>query len=372
MTTPVWPSSLPLVWTNTGTISQQTLITDSSQGVSVPTALRRLSRVPGATTQISWTFLEGEYKIFVAFWRDTLLNGQKWFYMQMPTAMGIAWCVVRCTSDVFTANMTGHRKWDVSMNIDIRERPIGTLDPPPAVPPPDPYWDYVILLLRGEGSEGSTSIVDSSKYGNALTTEGGSVFVQHGVQHLGGGAIAFAGGWLTFAGDPFDFNAVSFTVETWVQFADLAAVSQQSIFSVRTVPFTDGAVTLYAETTGNIDFFTCADGFGNDPLSMGTDTGAIDTGNWHFVSMTQIVNGRLSDSTNRWLIHVDGVLHGNYTGPINGTFGSNINIANYGQTVGAQHFEGYMQEYRVTRGIPRYSDANYDVPTGRFPNFGPT
>lgn len=130
MTTPVFPVDLPDVWTNQGSPTAQVL---SGTDDTAPLAFRRLSRNPSAKSQVTWTFLEGEYKIFVAFFRDQLLFGHKWFYLRLPTALGFQYCVVRC-SEVYTANQTGFDKWDVSLSLYIRERPVGGFDSGPLTP----------------------------------------------------------------------------------------------------------------------------------------------------------------------------------------------------------------------------------------------
>lgn len=126
--TPIYPTSLPDVWSYQGTPVDQVLrtsTTSAGNGATEPTSpiqYRNRTRVPAASVQVGWSFLEEEYKIFVAWWRDTLLIGHKWFWTKLPSAGGITWMICRFSDTNFTTTQAGHRYYQVTANIDIRER----------------------------------------------------------------------------------------------------------------------------------------------------------------------------------------------------------------------------------------------------------
>lgn len=247
----------------------------------------------------------------------------------------------------------------------VLSRPPGP--PPPAPPgppgppppqPPDPYFADVVLLLHGEGTDGSTTIVDSSSYDHTLT-QSGTVSVDTAQGEFPGGSVDFSSGHLVGTGAKFDFNNDSFTFEAWIRTPSLSA--EQSIFGSDTSDDSQGSFTLYIVTNGQLVFFT-ANEFGNHPIGVGTPPAAIVTDEWMFVSLTQSASSLTADT----YIHVNGMLLGSNSGAYNGSFGFLIKAGDYQSR---QPFPGWMQEYRVTVGVARYTAANYAVPTQRFPNY---
>lgn len=115
-----YPSTLPGVSTFNGQPTTQVLATG---GEGAPQAYRRRSRVPGSTDQVGWRFLEGDYAIFIAWWRETLLFGHRWFYIRLPSAEGIRWHVARFADKNYAAKLQGHRYWEVTAELEVREGP---------------------------------------------------------------------------------------------------------------------------------------------------------------------------------------------------------------------------------------------------------
>jgi hypothetical protein len=96
----------------------QVLATDTELG---PKAFRRRSRQPGAFTPVSFRFLESDYATFVAWWKTTLKYGHKWFWIELPSAGGITWHVARF-AERYKATLDGHRYWNVTARLELRER----------------------------------------------------------------------------------------------------------------------------------------------------------------------------------------------------------------------------------------------------------
>lgn len=118
MATPEYPSTLPGPGTFTVEPTSQVLATEAELG---PKAFRRRSRQPGAFTSVSFRFLETDYSVFIEWWRTTLKYGHKWFWIQLPSAGGITWHVARF-AERYAAKLDGHRYWNVTAKLELRER----------------------------------------------------------------------------------------------------------------------------------------------------------------------------------------------------------------------------------------------------------
>ncbi len=239
--------------------------------------------------------------------------------------------------------------------------------PPPPPPPVDPYFAHVALLLHGEGSPGSTSIVDSSSNHIAMNTHG-TVTIDTSQGEFSGGSMDFpsgGGNWLWTQSELLGFNSRDFTVEGWVKIPNLASSDGQSIFCVRNeVIEADGQTTLFVHADGTVEFYS-GDGFGNNPVGFSAPAASWPADEWVFFSLTQVYTGPIAGIL---YLHLNGVLVASHTGRISTAYPVGINIGNYGYQSADQDFIGKIQEYRVTLNIARYTADNYSVPMARFPN----
>jgi hypothetical protein len=215
--------------------------------------------------------------------------------------------------------------------------------------PVDPDFANVSLLLHGDGTNGSTTITDSSPTPKTVTAEGNAQ-ISTVQSKFGGASIAFdgTGDYLTVPSSPeFAFGTQDFTVEAWVYFGNLTAFS--SIASSRT----SGSSTLTGWTVGiNANevpyFYTNSFNIQGSALSQNT---------WHHIAVTR--------SGTSLKMFVNGTQEGgtatdskDYT---NQTFAVGAAID------GAQVFNGYIDDLRITKGVARYS-ANFTPPTAPFPD----
>lgn len=120
MATPEFPSTLPGVESLSLTTDLQVLTPDEGPGAL---EYRRRTRVPSAVGTVTFRFLEGDFAVFNTFYVQTLLRGHKWFYLNLPSAAGIAPHLVRCLSHR-KAPSKGFNYREVSMEIEIRGRRI--------------------------------------------------------------------------------------------------------------------------------------------------------------------------------------------------------------------------------------------------------
>lgn len=117
MATPVYPDNLPGVL-SFRLIAAPQVLTNDADG---PQDFRRFSIVPGAEAEISFRYLESGYAMFRDWYTNTLTRGLRWFMLPVPSAAGLTSHVVRF-ADRPRGTLQGHRYWEVSAQIEIRER----------------------------------------------------------------------------------------------------------------------------------------------------------------------------------------------------------------------------------------------------------
>lgn len=225
-----------------------------------------------------------------------------------------------------------------------------------AAGPTDPDFANVSLLLHGDGANGSTTIIDSSSAARSATIIGDTQ-ISTAQSKFGGSSIAFdgTGDALTFP-DSDDFYLPSdFTIETflyansWPSTVYLFGQYQTADFAPVVGYFANGNPGILASSNNSSAFLLVT--------SSGTP---LATGAWHHVAWVR--------SGNRWSIYVNGterlIAASNSGTPYNSTgafrIGNLITTNNF-------PFNGYIDEFRITRGVARYQ-ANFTPPTAPFPD----
>jgi hypothetical protein len=79
------------------------------------------------------------------------------------------------------------------------------------IPGSDPYWDSVLLLLRGDGN-----FTDSSKYGRTLTAYGNAAANAAGKYGTNSIALDGTGDYLSLSSSDFAWGTSDWTAEAWV------------------------------------------------------------------------------------------------------------------------------------------------------------
>lgn len=211
----------------------------------------------------------------------------------------------------------------------------------------DPYFSSVVALCHFNGSNGSTTITDSSSYARALTVAGNAQIST--AQSVFGGASLLldgTGDWVTSAyAAILGMGTANFTFEGWLR----TSTMNRALLDLR-VSGNPGIYFGVAATTGYLQAFcnagTSVSAFGN--------TNVCD-GNWHSFAFSR----------------VSGTLYFFVDGAADGSVSMTNNISGGQMTIGAANnltvnFAGNLDEFRLTNGVGRYTSSY--TPSGPFPN----
>jgi len=214
----------------------------------------------------------------------------------------------------------------------------------------DPYFSSVAILLRMDGT-GST-FTDSSGTPKTITANGGAS--QTTAQSKWGGKSLLLDSLsksLSFNSSGFSFSG-NFTMECWVYMTGSA--SSYTLLEGR------------ANFSAYQDFVWYLDRGGYHGFVVASSGGRFD-GTSAVVPQNQWVHIALVRSNGVFSAYVNGVrdtLQVSYTQTISPASGTLLLGSN-----GTNGFSGYIDDFRVTVGVARYTGASFSVPTAAFPNF---
>ena len=229
--------------------------------------------------------------------------------------------------------------------------------------PVDGDFSAVSLLLLGEGTNGSTTILDSSSNNFSITANNGAQ-ISTAQSKFGSSSIEFLGtantGLSVSPDVDFQFGTGDWTVEAWIYQRNLAVYT--TLLEIGDHQNQNSFVILTGFNNGNVLSLYCASFF--DAPSTGT----LVTNQWQFVTVSRqgnflyfSVDGTVDTPVafNRDLTSTSTVSVGYVYGYV-----PNFNNNSY-------RFDGYISNLRITKGVARYTE-NFDVPTAPFPIYSPT
>lgn len=226
----------------------------------------------------------------------------------------------------------------------------------------DPYFNYVSLLVPGNGPNNSINFKDWSKYDTELT-RGGDTIISNTQSKFGGTSIYLdgTGDFISIPSSPqMNFGSGDFTIEAWIR------LTTNTVANVIMSNMTDGSATnsyyYFITTAAGLLQFQIRDGAGLQNL-IGTTTIPINT--WTHVAVTR--------SGNNIKLFVNGVLEGTLiSSKVLTQRVTNIGRFFYNGS-NLSYFNGYIADVRVTKGLSRYNDT-FEVRDRAFPykNFDQT
>jgi hypothetical protein len=210
---------------------------------------------------------------------------------------------------------------------------------------PDPYWDNVVLFLKGNGENNSTNIIDSSP-NPKIINRFGDTLISTAQSKYGGSSIYFDGNedYLTTAtGSDFNFSNLSFTIEFWLYRISVNGTNNR-LFSTG-----EGGSEKIILEFGN-STLTCSLGFSGSFIAPVSTTISLSV--WTHIAYVR--------DGNNFRLFKDGSLVSSNT--------STYSIPNATSVViGAWLFSGsysrfilgYIDSFRITKGVARYT-ANFN------------
>jgi hypothetical protein len=227
--------------------------------------------------------------------------------------------------------------------------------------PADPHWANVVLLLRGNGAQNGTTIVDSSPYAHTLTNYG-NVRLDRNLPPPGAArpysadvaSMYFDGtgdGVSAAAHSAFAWNGADWTVEG---FAYMQTTGDRCAFDNRNGSNTGCGIYL------SLSAGTHKLGYASNAAVLATSSNSIPNQAWTHWAVT-----RAADTVRGYLAGSKGF---EYTDTR--TFASSGVVPFVGCTYSqGQGFLGSLDEVRLTKGVARYTGASFTPPTMAFPNF---
>jgi hypothetical protein len=208
----------------------------------------------------------------------------------------------------------------------------------------DPQFNSVSLLLSFDGTNGSTTFIDSSSSPSTVTASGNAAITTTAPK-FGTGALALdgVGDYLSVAsGSKFQFGTGDLTVECWV-YVDTGN-SNAGLFTM------GGVTTGLAVSIFNGNWYLTFAGLG------GNSMGLVTAGVWQHLAVTR------GGTSARMFIN------GNQLGA---TLTNSTNLTDNAPKIGyyyttAYTFKGKVDEFRITKGVARYT-SNFTSPTAAWP-----
>ena len=217
----------------------------------------------------------------------------------------------------------------------------------PSFTPADEYFQNVSLLLHGNGTNGSTTITDNSPSPKTVTAVGNAQ-ISTAQSKFGGASIAFDGTGDYLATNLSINNSFiqnNFTIECWIY---VTSTTEGGAFGLI------GNQYFGVRLQSGFDSFYFNGASGTPFISMGS---SLTRGAWNHIAMTK------SGTTGYGF--VNGVSTGSTSVVSPSITTSNLHIGFYFDT--PYVFAGYIDEFRVTNGIARYT-ANFTPPAAPFPD----
>jgi len=233
--------------------------------------------------------------------------------------------------------------------------------------PTDPDFANVSLLLHGDGTNGSTTIVDSSSNANSVIANNGAQISTTILDPFdeSSGSIEFLSsantGLSVSPSTDFQFGTGNWTVEAWIY--QRSQVLYSTLLEIGDHSDANSLFISVGGTSGG--FLVYSSGF------FGPQTDVFTLNTWQHVAVT-----RAEDFLYFFL---NGTIVGNsggYAFNKNLTDISAVSVAYpYGLIPAAgdnnYRFNGYIDDLRITKGVARYTQ-NFTPPTAPFPDLSPT
>jgi len=203
---------------------------------------------------------------------------------------------------------------------------------------------YTKLMLHCDGSDSGTTFTDSSATGHTMTASG-NAHTDTTIKKFGTASAQFdgTGDYITSAASTEFSLTGDFTIDCWCYFS-----------AINTTIANSQANADWNSASTN-DWILLVDGGGNVTFNV-KGVGAISSAGHGALSAWKHIAVERASGTSK--LYVDGALTATSTGPGSGTISTN-NIVTLGRasTNLTTAYNGYIDEFRISKGIARYGAA---------------
>jgi hypothetical protein len=226
---------------------------------------------------------------------------------------------------------------------------------------PDPYFSSVSALLHFNGADGATSTVDSGPISNTPSLVG------HAQLDTAQAALGSSSLLLDGNGDyctiphhaSLEFGSSDFTVEFRLRIAALPAHPPKLVVG-KSISGVYGAFYIQLNSSGQLAVVASSSNTSPNILSFASLGSAISTNTWYSVALVRSGTnfyGYLDGARTTLGTSAAALYANSYDFQIGTNFGTSAN-----------DLAGWIDEFRVTKGVARYTAASYVVATTEFPD----
>lgn len=219
----------------------------------------------------------------------------------------------------------------------------------------DPYNDYVVCLLKGAGTNGGTTFTDT-RTARTWTRTGTGITTTTAESVFGGSSIRF----VTGSGDylasdthtDFGFHTMDYTCEVWYKFNTLNGAQQKYLIELRNA----GVSAFPLVYLGSDNVMRVY--YNGSIVITGS---AVTTGTWYHIALSRVsgVTRLFRNGVQQGSNWTDTNRYERFTRIILGKAADNLG--------GSEQTDGWLNDFRITKGIGRYS-SNFTPPAAYFDN----
>ncbi len=220
----------------------------------------------------------------------------------------------------------------------------------------DPYFSSVSLLLHGDGTNGSTTITDSSGSPKTVTAFGNAQ-ISTAQSKFGGASIAFdgTGDYLGTSTSAHNMGTSPFSVECFFRYSGTSAL-YPTLWGNNPGGYTAGAAVVHIDHASATDRVTIW-AYNHSTVSPIITSATFAYNTWHYLAITRS-GTTLTMSLN------DAITTATISASLAFDF-TTLNIGGGNWNGGNGDFNGWVDEFRVTPGVARTVTS---TPTAPFPN----
>ena len=215
----------------------------------------------------------------------------------------------------------------------------------------DPFRANVVLMLHGDGLNGSTTFTDSSPLPKTMTAFGAAA-LSTSSKRFGSASLSFpttSSFSATATSTDYDLGSGDFTIECWAYLntlgADTNMVAKWLAGGDSFIFGTNGTALIFIYVVGGTQFTVSA-------------AGTVSIGSWMHLAVTR------TGTTLRLFVNGLQVQSASIIGAIVYSAASSLFVG-FGTTVNM-----LLDDVRITKGVSRYT-ASFTPPTAPFPDVGP-